>query len=245
MAQHKDQARVQSVLLPLVTDKVLAEDDSQAVRDCTVINRLFIQGADPLFIMEAAPVVFARLCEALGLDVDAGRKAIESAHWQGPGCLLDGTGLSGDPCDLSTLSEANRTEALWLVLAACSDCTEEGYGEDTSLTERVQRGLAAALKVLDILAKPYRVLDAANASLRDFVATTEFTPDPRFGKPMSDQDHGFYVGYKQGHTCVAVQAGSLTFYGTVPSTTLEDEGVTVDKPLSPQFGIVFAKEGSE
>ena len=111
-----------------------------------------------------------------------------------------------------------------------------------SLTERVQRALSASLKVLDILAKPGRVMDAANESLNDFVASTSFTIDPLFGKPMTDKDHGFYVGYKKGFPCVAVNAGSLTFYGTVPSTTLEDEGVTVDKLISPHFGIVFHKE---
>ncbi|MDB4278655.1 hypothetical protein N9917_03555 [Deltaproteobacteria bacterium] len=241
MSQHKDQARVQSVLLPLITDKVLAEGDDAAVRDCTVVNRLFIQGADPLFIMESAPVVFARLCESLDISVEDGRKAIESAHWQGPGCLLTGTGLSADVSVESDLTDATRGEALWLVLAACSDCTEEGYTDETSLTERIRRGMSAAIKVLDILAAD-RSIAAAVESMADFIATTEFTPDPLFGKPMSDKDHGFYVGYKQGHPCVAVQAGSLTFYGTVPGTTLEAEGVTVDKVLSPQFGIVFAKE---
>ena len=64
----------------------------------------------------------------------------------------------------------------------------------------------------------------------------------KFGKPMSDKDWGFYVGYKQGHPCVAVDAGGLTFYGTTDSTTLAAEGVTVEKELSPHFGICFGGE---
>jgi hypothetical protein len=241
MSQHKDQARVQSVLLPLITDKVLAEGDDAAVRDCTVVNRLFIQGADPLFIMEAAPAVFARLCDSLDISVEDGRKAIESAHWQGPGCLLDGAGLSADVSIESDLTDATRGEALWLVLASVSDCTEEGYGESVSLTERISRAVSAAIKVLDIITAD-RSIAVAVESMADFIDTTEFGTDPLFGKPMSDKDHGFYVGYKRGFPCVAIQAGALTFYGTVPSTTLEAEGVTVDKAISPSFGIVFAKE---
>lgn len=241
--QHKDQARVESVLLPHLTNRVQAEGDNQAVRDCTVINRLLVQGPDPLFIMESAPTVFDRLCASLDLDVKEGRSAIESAHWQGPGCLLAGTGLSTDvPVEqlYTDMPQSQRSEALWLVLAACSDCTEEGYGEAVSLTERIQRGLTASIKVMDVLARE-TVLDVAIETLNEFLATTEFTTDPLFGKPMTDKDHGFYVGYKKGFPCVAVNAGSLTFYGTVPSTTLEDEGVTVDKLISPHFGIVFHK----
>lgn len=40
----------------------------------------------------------------------------------------------------------------------------------------------------------------------------------------------------------AVKQGDLTFWGTVPETSLEEQGIVVDKVLSPQFGIVFPKE---
>jgi hypothetical protein len=79
-------------------------------------------------------------------------------------------------------------------------------------------------------------------TLAEFSTNTEFTPDPKFGKPMSNEDWGFYVGYKQGHPCVAVNTGGLTFYGTTDATTLAAEGVTVDKELSPHFGICFERQ---
>lgn len=242
MAQHKDQKRVQDALIPAIMDRCL-DESPEAVRDCTVINRLLVQGPDPLFLMESCPDEFASLCAALSLDVETGRDAIESAHWTGPGCLLEGTGLPADLSDFTDLPEAWRKEALWLVLASMSDCTEEGYTQET-MVRRIQRQAKAigtlsrfafSLDSSDLAVVMFR----ATGSAREFIKATKFTEDPRFGKPMTDRDEGFYVAYKLGHACAAVQAGSLTFYGTTPETTLEAEGVTVDKPLSPHFGICF------
>jgi hypothetical protein len=139
-----------------------------------------------------------------------------------------------------------RREALWLILAGQSDCTEEGYADEASMVERIRRQATSIANLarfvengpLGIAALDLNLVCAIE-SMEGFIDSTEFTPDPRFGKPMATADHGFYVGYKQGMACVAVQSGDLAFYGTVPGTTLEAEGVTVDKVLSPQFGICF------
>ena len=86
---HKDQKRVMDVALPAIATRI-HDDTPASERDCTVLNRLLVQGPDPLYLMETCPEEFARICQDLGLDVAAGRDAIESAHWQGPAVLLGG-----------------------------------------------------------------------------------------------------------------------------------------------------------
>lgn len=239
---HKDQSRLKEKFLPFFMDRIVGTSD-EAVRDCIVVNRLFVQGPDPLFLMESCPNEFRDLCRNVGLSEADGREAIEAAHWQGPAVLLDGTGL--DPHlpwldDMTSLSAAHRREMLWLLLAECSNCTEDGYQSDVSLKSRIQRAASACLTLSRAVGTDPLTLvgDACRASQR-FIKTTTFTKDPNFGVPYTDQDHGFYVGYKAGYKVVAVRAGSLIFYGTGPSTTLENEGIKVDKSISPTFGIVF------
>jgi hypothetical protein len=79
----------------------------------------------------------------------------------------------------------------------------------------------------------------ALGSLRTFNETTQYKVDPVTGIPHATADHAFYVLYKLGYSCVAVHSGGITFYGTPPEHTLAEQGVTVDKNLSPHFGIVF------
>jgi len=256
MGRHKDQERLQEVFLPTLMDRIVAEDDESAAADCTVMNRLFVQGPDPLFLMETNRPAFRDLCHDLALDHASGHDAIASAHVVGPGILLEGSGLPEDihevlgimrdhdgTLNIRELPEAWRREMLWLLLASCSECTEEGYSDDTSLIDRICAATEAAVKMSELTRDDdiEALVGDAIRTLVEFRESTEFTPDPLFGKPMTDQDHGFYIGYKLGHPCVAVDAGSLTFYGTPPTTTLEAEGVTVDKVLSPHFGIVFPR----
>lgn len=241
---HKDQTRVMEDLNPLIQTRMM-DDSPEAQRDCTLLVRAFLQGPDPLYLMEVAPEAFAHLCEGFSLSVEEGREAIETAHWQGPGALLDGIGL-----ERATMPEdaplSHRKEALWLYMASFADCTEGGYGEDVTMAERLQRASTAVAEfnhdVWSDLSFPHTYRGRAIDSMCEFIDTTDFTPDPLFGIPMCDVDHGFYVGYKLGHPAIAVQAQGLTFYGTVPTTSLEEQGITVDKQISPQFGIVFAKE---
>jgi len=245
---HKDQTRVMEVALPAIASRI-HDDTPEGQRDCTVLNRMLVQGPDPLFIMESSPDVFADLCTALGLTVEDGMAAVESAHWQGPGCLLEGTGLPegldavGDPSDTPKMW---RLEALWLVLASMSDCTEEGYTEETALLTRIRRAvkatnaLATFVAALDVGTSFSfgQVMNRAVDSLEKFVNTTEYEMDDK-GIPHATEDHSFYVLYKKGFKCVAVHTDGPIFYGTTPDTTLEECGVQVDKELSPNFGLVF------
>jgi hypothetical protein len=245
---HKDQQRLQDVFLPQLAGRIV-EETPEAERDCTVLNRMLIQGPDPLFIMEACPEEFGRLCGGFDLTPAEGREAIEKAHWMGPGALLEGKGLDpewmnpGGPDGIEFIADvpkAHRTEALWLVLASLSDCTEEGYGSDATLLDRIRKAADAAMGMAKIAElETIDLMDVACDTAKKFLTETPWRTDPLFGKPLADGDHAFYVGYKLGHPCVAATSGELTFYGTIPSTSLAEQGVTVGKELSPQFGIVF------
>jgi hypothetical protein len=226
---HKDQTRVAKVLVPAILG-VVGSEEAQAVTDATMLNRMLIQGPDPLFIMQSSPDYFAELCRRLDLTVEEGTEAIESAHNQGPGVFLrEDLGLTEANWASSLENETRMKEALWLILASISDCTEGGYPAEVSMTERIRRAMAPAVELAEIIngnraAKQGLVLHAI-AELTKRMRVAEFTKDPDFGKPMGDDDFAFYVGYKLGHSCVAVQQGPLTFFGTIPGTTLEAEGV--------------------
>lgn len=243
MPQHKDQVRIQEVFLPHLAERLL-DESPEAQRDCTVVNRLFIQGPDPLFLMEVAPDQFNSLCHTLRLDPEVGRQGIENAHWMGPACLLDGSGIPYDyDGDGSDLTEKQRQEALWLILAAVSDCMEDGYQKDVSLVVRMQRAVRATIRLDATIQADMNgfesIIEAAIYSMIQFRDTTTWRFDER-GIPHSNQDHAFYIGYKTGYKIVAVTAPSgLVFFGTPPSTTLAEQGVIVDKMISPSFGLVF------
>jgi hypothetical protein len=235
---HKDQKRVKDALLPFLMDRVLAED-AVAERDCTVLNRAFLQGPDPLFLMETCPKHFTGLCDALGLPEESGRDAIEQAHWRGPGVLLDGTGLPFDFEGGSDVPRPWKREALWLVLASLSDTTEEDYKEDITLVERLQRVCAAVAAFESTLTmfseRPVGPMEVALRALARFDAACEWKHDEN-GVPICEEDAGFYIGYKKGWKIAGVHHGDKTFFGTMPSTSLKAEGVEVDVLVSPQYG---------
>jgi len=254
---HKDQKRVRDVLLPQVMDRVLS-DDPAAVLDSTLLNRALLQGPDPLFLMETCPEQFRRICLNLNLDLASGRDAIEQAHVKGPGVLLEGKGLPLEPRDengrenlvfASDVREAWKREALWLVLASISDCTEQGYTTETTMLDRLQRVMKSATNFearLDAYAKTglrgaggqcenASALDDALDAAKQYVATTQFTTDAQ-GIPHGEADHAFYVAYKLGHKAVAALAGDKTFWGTTPDTNLAEQGIHVDVEITPCFG---------
>jgi hypothetical protein len=267
----KDQKRIAEFFLPLLTERTYSDKSESAGLDATILNRAMLQGPDPLFLMETCPEQFARLCGVFKVDEAVGRDAIMKAHEQGPAVLLQGGGLPLWPENDDDLETDPATiafwkiEALWLTLAVISDCTEGGYAPEVTLLTRFRRATAVATKLEGLLCSyttrndngengknPDDVLPGAHAlrklvdmrivgTVRDFIATTKFTFDER-GFPHTDVDHGFYVAYKEGHKVCAVKQGGLTFWGTVPETSLEAQGIVVDKVLSPTFGIVFPKE---
>jgi hypothetical protein len=238
---HKDQKRLQAALLPVLIDKILSEGDPVAERDCTVVNRLLLQGPDPLYLMESAPNMFRQLCRSFDLTVEEGRTAIENAHWRGPATLFtdDATGLPDNGFPAGEACFGWRCEMLWLVLASCSDCTEEGYKPKMSLLERIQRASKATLAMAKLAdTHPNHLEDRALESLSHFQDTTPVHIDAD-GRPHTNVDHGFYVLYKEGHSVVAVHYNEETaFWGTTQDTSLEAEGIKVDIEISKQFGIV-------
>ena len=240
---HNDQARVKSALLPYIMDRVFSEDPL-AVQDCTVLNRALYQGADPLLLSLLCPDPFQALCHALGLDEATGTAAIGDAHVRGPAVLLGSAG--GIPLDLQVPGRGQdpdatpiswRKEALWLVLAGLSDTTEEGYTEGATILDRLRRMTVATAAFHALCGAATSPWGAAITSLRKFEASTTFTLNAD-GVPMSDVDHGFYVGYKRGFPAVAVHHGDKTFYGTVPGTTLDEQGIVVDVKVSESYGFV-------
>jgi len=247
---HKDQTRVQDTVLPTIAARI-HDPSPEAERDCTILVRLLVQGPDPLYLMETYPRSFSNLCVLLALSEDLGRKAIEAAHWQGPATLFE-EGTLGMPLDrdavllkvremesLAVLPLGWRQEILWLLMAQCSDCTEEGYKEKTTLLERIQRATTAGGRLQDLTKLGMEeVCIQAFRTLGDFIDKTPVETDDA-GHPHTNVDHGFYVLYKRGHECVAVHTEKDIFWGTIPSTSLEEQGVQVDKLVSPQFGISF------
>jgi len=237
MTLHKDQVRVREIIVPALIGRCL-EESPEAARDATVMNRLFTQGADPLFLMEAAPDVFSNLCKSLGLDVAKGREAIEKAHWMGPATLLgDGCGVQNPHAHLS---DQEACEVLWLYLAYFSDCVEDGYGEDITFLQRVQKAVSCVINLTAEMFSGDSIRRTALDALKKFKETANLIFDEQ-GRPHSDQDHAFYVAYKAGHPCCCVHTPTLDFWGTTDTTTLEKQGITVDKQISPCFGIVFHK----
>jgi len=236
---HKDQDRVRSALLPFLMDLTFSEDPA-AVQDCTVLNRVLVQGPDPLLLALICPDEFKEICASLNLTEASGMEAIQSAHWRGPGILLEGQGLPLDfKGPFEDISGAWRREALWLFLASMSDCTEEGYGSGITLVERMRR-ITRSTNRLSRLAYGRTLGDImfnALTAMRAFHTSTLMMPDAN-GVPVTNVDHGFYIGYKAGYKVVGVKAGNNTFYGTTPDTTLAEQGVKVDVNISESYGFV-------
>jgi hypothetical protein len=263
MGQHKDQKRVQEVVVPHLIGRIVSEDPT-AVRDCVVLNRLLVQGPDPLYLMETCPTRFAEMCDLLGLSVEDGRAGIESAHWQGPAVLLDGTGLpfsieeakakylrtSGPWGQEWALPLKVKQEIVWLLLASFSDCTEEGYTEDMSITQRLRRATSAACAFDRVIAhemlpgaaipevSTYNFVRAAIHAAKTFKDKSPLFLD-KYGYPHTENDSGFFVAYKAGYHIAAVHTTGPTFWGTTPSASLAELPFKVGKEISPTFGLVF------
>ena len=246
---HKDQKRIVDALLPRILAAAFTTS-TETERDCTVMNRLFLQGPDPLYLMETSPLAFSFLCDRLNLTYDDGRQAILDAHERGPAVLLDELrGIPVDPWVSDFHSRWNdrrewRREGLWLLLASFSDCTEDEYKPSMTLLDRIQRATAASVRFERYVSSGYSTQPHwdALARLAVFENTTKLVLDER-GFPNVTNDIGFYIAYKAGHkVCVYNAASGLKFYGTVPSTSLDEQAILVDKKISPQYGIVFPPE---
>ena len=240
---HKDQTFITETVLKRLTEKSCS-DLPQDVRDCTVLLRMLVSGPDPLYLMETCPESFTRLCRNWGFAENLGRAGIEAAHWQGPGVLLAGTGypLNGD-LDSAQVESTDifkiKQEGLWILMASCSICTENGYKDDITERERIAVAQRAAVKLYELSMWDGMQLRAiVTRELEQMQKNISFTTDER-GFPHTTDDLGFYLGYKLGHKIVACETPTMTFWGTTPDTTRFGQGVMVDKQISPCFGIVF------
>ena len=250
---HKDGRRVAEDLLPLMAhsftttnsfDKLMGKTD-----DASMLVRLFLQGADPLLIGLMYPVAVEALEDLL--ETSGVMEGVRKAHSLGPASLLDGTGWDGNPDTYD--AERHGPEVAWIILAEHSRDTEGGFPADWSLTARMadafkhvtefEAWLGITRDRTDPELDLSEALEWAGDALALHMEHTVF--EDVDGIPTTDRDIGFYVGYKQGFPCVAVKAPGMTFYGTPPSTTLEAQGVTVDKAITPHFGIVFNKDGDQ
>ena len=242
-----DQKRMAEVL-PLVE----GADPGSA----TLLSRMFLQGADPLFIAKMAPESIERLATILEITSHEVMVAIEGAHKMGPGIFESGEecGWNGDP---QHYERHHAGEVAWLILAGCSHDNEHGFTEEVKPEARMLMAFDHVRKfdrIMDENPTPEfgwnhhaRILDIAKMALETFRAKTKFEwddTDPE-SVPTTDVDCGFYIGYKEGFSCVAVKAPGMTFYGTTAPHTLEEQGVTVDKLISPTFGIIFDKESAQ
>lgn len=216
----------------------------------TMLSRMFLQGADPLFIAKMAQNGVRLLAKFVGLTPHEVMVAIEGAHKMGPGIFESGEELGWNG-ELAHYEPHHAAEVAWLVLAAFSHENEHGYTEE-SAEERMVLAFRHVLafnswadSVERVEDPKASVLEFASHKLAEFREATHFEWDPDNypeSVPTTDVDIGFYIGYKKGFSAVAVKAPGMTFYGTASEHTLEEQGIVVDKMISPQFGIVFDKE---
>jgi len=145
---------------------------------------------------------------------------VQRAHTMGPGCL----------------TEDERGE--WLLLASQS-LGEEGL--DYTVRQKVTQFLGA-LTFLQT-ASGLELQGAIEAELEKIVSLSYVTQVVG-GVAMKTytSDRGFAAAYWSGEQYAAVEQGDLTFVGCTGEATLDSIGVKVDKQISPQFGLIFAKQ---
>ncbi len=252
---NNDQIRVRDALAPLVL--------GASPEDATVLNRCFLEGADPLFIMRMLGAEFDVICKKIDVDPQKAKEGIETAHTQGPGVFLKetavGFGIVYVPRKKGfrvkwkmedTRANEYGPEIIWLILAGCSRI-EGGFTKETSLEDRLREAFECVSKAsafADRCMDDY--YEAGYDDLHNFAAATllEFQERTLFKEldlgngtsvPLGESNEAFYIGYKRGYPAVAVSAKDATFFGTSPNTTLKEQGIRVDKEVSPHFGIRF------
>jgi hypothetical protein len=192
-----------------------------------LVNRIFNQGADPESIRLLEPEAFKKVAEILGLSEKDAIETIAVAHRSGPAGLTDNS----------------KEEALWLLLASISD----SENDNTPVSERIKffsdalsslRGMSEMeFEDLIKLSKNYK------EEIIEKVQPVSYTAN---GVPIYKDQLGFFVAYRQGLKAAMVDSGSRRMVGTTPDTSLEEQGLTVDKQLSPQFGIRMSRyDGNE
>ncbi len=144
---------------------------------------------------------------------------IMRAHKMGPGSLN------------------NEEKFEWLVLAAVS--IDEHAASELPPTKKFQQ-FHKALNWLETATEEDKKI-AADKELEK-ILNIPFEEGEIGGVKMRlyKSDRGFASAYWSGEEFAAVQDGDLTFVGS-KEKTLAEIGVSVDKELSPTFGIIFKK----
>ncbi len=227
---------VKSGISELVDDRLINRDQEnilgkvlESADFALLANRALNQGTDPELLRRTLPDSVYAVAKQFGLSPEQADSAIEKAHKLGPG----------------SLAKDSSEEWLWLILAKHSADEAKIVDDPAKMLAASARQIVAfeqyASSEADILqdAKEYREQILKNTQ------SIEMAP---LGNevPLYVSDLGFYAAYRSGYSVAAVRAtNGLVFYGSDGSTSLEDQKISVDKVLSPYFGIVFPKKEAE
>lgn len=206
--------------------KEIGEKIEEARKNCLIgsetanlaAKALTLEGDEALF----ANRVVSRGSDPASLELALNGKISEPtmrAHSMGPGALKD--------------DERNP----WLVLASVS--IDEHAAADLPPTEKFKQ-FYKALQWLETATAEEKSA-AADKELQK-ILSIPFEEEEVSGVRMRvyRSDRGFASAYWSGEEFAAVKEGGLIFVGS-KGKTLEEIGVTVDKQLSPTFGIIFEK----
>ncbi len=212
----------------LSTDKQITRDQERIVtavlqdpEQAMLINRLVNQGSDPESLRKVNPDAFKRIADTIGLSEEEAVKVIQKAHHLGPAVLEDG----------------GRDEILWLLIASIS------------ADESAKRNLADRLVQFgQAIERMNQMADKTDEDLRaqalnykteilEKIKPISHTPN---GVPIYNKDLGFFAAYRSGIQAAIVQANDgYDAVGTTPDTTLAEQGLSIEKEISPHFGLNF------
>ena len=183
-------------------------------------NRIMNQGSDPESIRLIEVEAFRKVAEKLGLNEKQAIDAIQIAHKFGPAALKD----------------KSSEEELWLLTASIS----ADESDKKELSDRLKQFVYAIDEIRGMSEKSTDELKNIANEYRNYILST-ITPigKTESGIPIYNDDLGFFSAYRSGHKAAIVDAGDYSAVGTTPDTTLEKEGISVDKKLSDQFGLIF------
>ena len=211
----------------------------------TVLNRLCLQGMDPLSYIELCRTQVSFALVAVGaVTRDAMDKAIADvrlAHTRGPTTEI--------------LPENSPSEDLWLFLASFS---EEERGESVADAENPVSRLRASLmqieKMKDFLddsfhsvADPYRLIADRVAGMRATAMNATHLHDLKFSEdspyiPVYSTDLGFFRAYRTGHSvaCVTHGNGKPLYFATDGTIEIDDPSLNIplDVKITPYFGFI-------
>jgi hypothetical protein len=223
---------IESLFSRLSQDKLITRDQERVGKEIAtdpnlalITNRLMNQGSDPESLRLIDPESFNLIAEKLGLTSEQAAGAITTAHTKGP----------------ASLENESAEENLWLLLASISE-EHEGTG---SIKERLEQ-FHGALTDLETFAEfDKEDLETEAGEFKESLLKEIKPIREEDGIPVYEEDIGFFVAYRKGCKAAMVEQPEITFVGTTPDTTLEEQGLKVDKQLTPHFGLRFKNEAQK